>query len=80
MAKRSDMHNLLFKYLKRFYWTYNRDGKHDEKNYGSFFSRTIKNSPFVFCFMTDVAKINDRQTTFIENYVSNKYYWGYVNK
>ena len=48
LVKRGYMHNLLFKYFKRFCLTYKIEKKYGEKNYNLLLSRMIKYSPSIF--------------------------------
>ena len=53
------MHSLLFKYFKRFCFTYNIDGNMARKKYDLLFSRMIEYSPSVSCDINDVTGIID---------------------
>ena len=59
MAKRGNMHNLLFKYCKRCCLTYNIDGKYGEKNHDLLFSHMIKYSPSLPCDINNITLVND---------------------
>ena len=59
LVKRGYEQILLLKYIMRFCWAFNIEGKYGETNSDILFWRMLKHNPFVSCIINNTKEIND---------------------